>query len=128
MTALARTEDRVKGAEAGADDFLTKPPDEQELLTRIKSLVRIKFLHDALEASNHQLAGCCTSGPSNWRRQPQELQKTAGGKGAFQPQSDPGISRLTADARGPIRTAPVAEKERLGEVDEKPCATSSSAC
>lgn len=60
VTALARTEDRVKGAQAGADDFITKPPDEQELLTRIKSLLRMKALHDALEASNHRLRDVVT--------------------------------------------------------------------
>ena len=55
VTALTDTEDRVKGIRAGADDFLSKPVDKQELVTRVKSLLRIKFLHDALEASNRRL-------------------------------------------------------------------------
>lgn len=44
VTALSATEHRVRGAAAGADDFVSKPPDEQELLTRIKSLARVRFL------------------------------------------------------------------------------------
>ena len=40
------TEDRVKGIEAGADDFLTKPVNEQELIARIKTALRFKHAVD----------------------------------------------------------------------------------
>ena len=55
VTGLSAVEDRVMGAEAGADDFLTKPVDGQELVTRVRSLLRIKRLHDALENRNRLL-------------------------------------------------------------------------
>jgi adenylate cyclase len=55
ITALQGTEDRVKGIEAGADDFLSKPFDEHELMARVKSLLRIKGLHDELERKNELL-------------------------------------------------------------------------
>jgi CheY-like chemotaxis protein/class 3 adenylate cyclase len=42
MTALNAVEDRVRGIEAGADDFLTKPVDERELLARIKTALGLK--------------------------------------------------------------------------------------
>jgi len=42
MTALDGQEDRIRGIEAGADDFLTKPVDELELIARIDSLLRAK--------------------------------------------------------------------------------------
>jgi DNA-binding NarL/FixJ family response regulator len=42
MTALNRVEDRVRGIEAGADDFLSKPVDERELMARIKTALRLK--------------------------------------------------------------------------------------
>jgi class 3 adenylate cyclase len=42
MTALGAIEDRVKGIEAGADDFLTKPVDERELMARIETSLRLK--------------------------------------------------------------------------------------
>lgn len=48
VTALDQTADRVKGLEAGADDFLTKPVSDVQLITRVKSLVRLKLLSDEL--------------------------------------------------------------------------------
>ena len=42
MTALSQVEDRVKGIEAGADDFLTKPVNRDELMARIRTSVRLK--------------------------------------------------------------------------------------
>lgn len=50
ITALDQPSDRVKGLEAGADDFLTKPPDDMQLLVRVKSLVRFKALTDELRS------------------------------------------------------------------------------
>src|SRR5262245_14197923 len=50
VTALDQPEDRVKGLEAGADDFLTKPVNDMALFCRVKSLVRLKMLTDELRA------------------------------------------------------------------------------
>lgn len=48
VTALDQVADRVRGLEAGADDFLTKPVNDLQLMTRVKSLVRLKMLTDEL--------------------------------------------------------------------------------
>lgn len=48
VTALDQIADRVRGLEAGADDFLTKPVNDLQLMTRVKSLVRLKTLTDEL--------------------------------------------------------------------------------
>lgn len=48
VTALDQISDRVHGLEAGADDFLTKPVNDIALITRVKSLVRLKMLTDEL--------------------------------------------------------------------------------
>jgi two-component system, cell cycle response regulator len=48
ITALDQPADRVAGLEAGADDFLTKPVNDIALITRVKSLVRLKTLTDEL--------------------------------------------------------------------------------
>src|SRR3989454_6849287 len=55
VTALDPAQERVKGIEAGADDFLTKPINQPELLARVKSLLRIKLLHDELADWNRTL-------------------------------------------------------------------------
>jgi putative two-component system response regulator len=49
VTALTATEDRVRGIEAGADDFLSKPVDRNELLARTRSLLNLKAYVDELE-------------------------------------------------------------------------------
>ena len=56
VTALDPLEERVKGIEAGADDFLSKPINQPELLARVKSLLRIRELHKQVEAQAAQLA------------------------------------------------------------------------
>src|SRR5262249_36536025 len=48
VTALDRPADRVRGLKAGADDFLTKPVNDMQLMARVKSLVRLKMLSDEL--------------------------------------------------------------------------------
>jgi adenylate cyclase len=55
VTALDPAEERVKGIEAGADDFLSKPINQPELLARVRSLLRIKRLHDDLRELNRTL-------------------------------------------------------------------------
>src|SRR5665213_906865 len=55
VTALADLGDRVQGIEAGADDFISKPFNEVELRARVRSLLRIKALHDQLEQRNNLL-------------------------------------------------------------------------
>ncbi len=48
VTALSEKSDRLKGLEAGADDFITKPINDMALFARVKSLIRIKMLLDEL--------------------------------------------------------------------------------
>ena len=49
ITALSATEDRIRGINAGADDFLSKPIDFNELVARARSLLRLKQFTDELE-------------------------------------------------------------------------------
>jgi adenylate cyclase len=56
ITALEDREERVKGIEAGADDFLSKPVNPPELLARVRSLLRIRRLHETVQRQKEQLA------------------------------------------------------------------------
>lgn len=55
VTALSDVEDKIKAIEAGADDFLTKPIYSVELMTRVRSLLRIKFYYDQLVKNKEQI-------------------------------------------------------------------------
>src|SRR6188472_3841526 len=48
VTALDQPSDRVRGLEAGADDFLTKPVTDVALVSRVRSLARLKMVTDEL--------------------------------------------------------------------------------
>ncbi len=56
ITALADRENRIRGIEAGAEDFITKPFDIAEVLARIKMLLHVKMLNDRLNAAYHNIA------------------------------------------------------------------------
>jgi adenylate cyclase len=56
LTAKATQEDKVRGLDAGADDYVIKPFDSFELLARVRAMMRIKQMHDALEEWNRTLA------------------------------------------------------------------------
>ena len=62
ITALDQPSDRVRGLEAGADDFLTKPVDDLALITRVKNLARLKTLTDEMlmRASTEEQMGFAT--------------------------------------------------------------------
>jgi class 3 adenylate cyclase/CheY-like chemotaxis protein len=60
VTALDPAQERIKGLEAGADDFLTKPVNQAELLARVRSLLRIKSLYDEVQRQKAEL--------SDWNR------------------------------------------------------------
>ncbi len=55
VTALNELEDKIKGMNAGADDFISKPFNKLELMVRVRSLLRIKLLNDALNEKVQEL-------------------------------------------------------------------------
>ncbi len=56
VTALDGVQDRIRGIKAGADEFLTKPVSREELLARVRSLLRLKFAYEALQLERNRLA------------------------------------------------------------------------
>ncbi len=53
LTALSDKKSKITGLECGADDFISKPFDSTELITKINSLLRLKALYDQLEHSEN---------------------------------------------------------------------------
>src|SRR5260221_1285235 len=56
ITSLDAQGERIKGLEVGADDFLSKPINWEELFARVRSLLRVKALQDELKDVNEKLA------------------------------------------------------------------------
>ena len=55
VTALSDKKDRVKGIEAGCDDFISKPVDSAELIARVRSLLKVKAYNDHMRNYERQL-------------------------------------------------------------------------
>jgi DNA-binding response OmpR family regulator len=86
VTALDPAEERVKGIEAGRDDFLTKPINQSELLARVKSLLRIKELHDMVQSQAAELADWNRNLELRVQEQVQQLERLGRLKRFFSPQ------------------------------------------
>jgi class 3 adenylate cyclase/CheY-like chemotaxis protein len=56
VTAKGDTKDIIAGLESGGDEYLTKPVDTAALLARVRSILRIKALHDQVQAQTRELA------------------------------------------------------------------------
>jgi adenylate cyclase len=86
VTALDPAEERIKGIEAGADDFLAKPINQAELLARVRSLLRIKQLHDQVEAQAVELSGWNKNLEHRVQEQVTQLERLGRLKRFFSPQ------------------------------------------
>jgi class 3 adenylate cyclase len=95
VTALDPAQERIKGIEAGADDFLTKPLNQAELLARVRSLLRVKDLHDQLSDLNKTLEQRVTD-------QVSELERLSRLKRFFSPALAEAI--VTGGADDPLKT------------------------
>jgi class 3 adenylate cyclase len=77
VTALGAQEEKIKAIDAGADDFLSKPVNQLELLARVRSLLRIKEYHDTVQSQAAQLIEWNRTLEERVQRQVQELERLA---------------------------------------------------
>jgi adenylate cyclase len=102
VTALDPGVERVKGIEAGADDFLSKPINQLELLARVRSLLRIKNLQDQVHSQAAELAELNNNLEGRVKEQVAELNRLGRLKRFFSPQIAELIVNGTAD--DPLKT------------------------
>ena len=84
-TSLDPKQERINGIEAGADDFIPKPINQQELFARVKSLLRIKTLQDEVKAQAAQLAEWNLKLEDRVREQLAQMERLARLKNFFSP-------------------------------------------
>ena len=85
-TSLDPQGERLKGIEAGADDFITKPINRSELLARVKSLLRIKALQDEVHEQAAELAGWNRTLEARVAAQVAQIENLGRLRGFFSPQ------------------------------------------
>ena len=86
VTALDPAQERAKGLDAGADDFLSKPVSQAELLARVRSLLRIKSLYDEVLRQKSELAELNRTLEQRVADAVQQLEKVGRLKRFFSPQ------------------------------------------
>ena len=134
VTAMADAKDIVAGLEAGADEYLTKPVDHAALAARVRSMLRIKALHDTVAAQADEIARWNTTLEKRVAEQVAELERVSRLKRFFSPQladaivaggaEDPlrphrrEISVVFLDLRGFTAFAETSEPEEVSEVLE----------
>jgi adenylate cyclase len=102
VTALDPAEERIKGIEAGADDFLTKPINQAELLARVRSLLRIKELYDTVQSQAAELSDWNKTLQQRVEEQVTQLEQLGRLKRFFSPQLADLI--VAGGAEDPLKT------------------------
>ncbi|HLC40099.1 MAG TPA: response regulator [Methylomirabilota bacterium] len=109
VTAKADSKDIVAGLEAGGDEYLAKPVDQAALVARVKSMLRIKALHDTvqeqaarLESQSHQLTELNKTLEQRVQNQVTQIERLGRFKRFFSPQLAELI--VSGDAEDPLRS------------------------
>jgi len=101
VTAMTDAKDIVAGLEAGADEYLTKPVDHAALSARVRSMLRIKALHDTVAAQAEEIARWNATLERRVAEQVGELERVSRLKRFFSPQLADAI--VTGGAADPLR-------------------------
>ena len=100
ITALSNVDDRIRGIEAGADDFITKPFNALELRARVRSLIRIKRYTDDLDTADSVIVSLALTIEARDRSTDGHCHRLAGYAGALGAHLGLGEEDLAALERG----------------------------
>ena len=102
VTALNPEQERVNGLNAGADDFLSKPIHQAELLARVRSLLRVKTLYDEVQRQRAELLAWNRTLEQRVAESVQQLERVGQLKRFFSPQLAQAI--IAGGADDPLRS------------------------
>src|SRR2546425_4637651 len=98
---MTDAKDIVAGLEAGADEYLTKPVDHAALSARVRSMLRIKALHDTVTAQAEEITRWNTTLERRGTEQVRELEQMSRLKRFFSPHLADAV--VDGGAAGPLR-------------------------
>jgi class 3 adenylate cyclase len=102
VTSLDPREEKIRGLECGADDFLTKPINQAELLARVRTLLRVKSLYDTVQEQAAQLSEWNKELEQRVAQQVAQLERMSQLKRFFPPQLAELI--VAGDVDDPLKT------------------------
>jgi class 3 adenylate cyclase len=102
VTSLDPREEKIRGLEVGADDFLTKPINQPELLARVRTLLRVKSLYDTVQEQAAQLSQWNKELEQRVAQQVSQLERLSGLKRFFPSQLVELI--VAGDVEDPLKT------------------------
>ncbi len=102
VTAMADTKDIIAGLDAGGDEYLTKPIDHGALVARVRSMLRIKTLHDRVEKLAAEVSQWNASLEQRVAQQVAELERVSKLRRFFSPQLAEAI--LSGGADDPLKS------------------------
>ena len=102
VTALDPEQERVNGLNAGADDFLSKPIHQAELMARVRSLLRVKSLYDEVQRQRSELQAWNSTLEQRVAESVQQLERVGRLKRFFSPQLAEAI--LAGGADDPLKS------------------------
>ena len=121
VTSLNEREDRVKGIEAGCDDFISKPVDKMELQARVRSLLKVKAYNDLLRNYREELESEVTGRTGELKKALENLQQDITERKHVESQREAAleeIRKLNENLEQRIKERTAELRKSIGELEE----------
>ena len=121
VTSLNEREDRVKGIEAGCDDFISKPVDKMELQARVRSSLKVKAYNDLLRNYREELESEVTGRTGELKKALENLQQDITERKHVESQREAAleeIRKLNENLEQRIKERTAELRKSIGELEE----------